>query len=813
MAPVTAAASSGTEAGRIGFPVRKLRSSSNKNGEKNESSEVNRLGSSPIPTRVRTPLTSPKKGSPAVRTSSRKASKKAATDSENSDPNQGQILVRETSTGIRVRIKPVVAPVENTPKKGISSKGDTSDVLTSPRTPLLKKIDSLGLASPPPKDDRLPLSSKKSNDLVSLPKKETQSATSSSRKKPSLVEHALHSPRKSPRKEAINNGRSQSPMKKHSAQKSLFDSFSPSKPKDLAPQTTKHPQQPASSPRKNLSLVDRALHSPRKSPRKEAIKSGRDLSPVKRNCAQKSLFGTLSPSKKNDPVMANEAQVPAPSPRKKLPLVDQALHSPRKSPRKEAIKSGRDFSSPAKRNCAPKSLFSTPSKSPAKSPRKESSASKAPAGTPKRLQLYRESSVPKEWLAAKKALQTGQNDVAYVGRDKQRTALKDFLDYNLNMRKKKGKNTGRKRSLYVSGPPGTGKTSLLRQLLAELEEKSGRSFHSAFINCMALKSSNAVFSKIAESFGCDSGGGGKDAQRSVEEFVAGAGRPVLLVLDEIDQLDSKSQQVLYSVYELPHLPNSTLALVGIANALDLTDRILPRLKLRDAVAPGELAFPAYSREEIVQIISSRLEGVSSAEPVIKAGAVRFLAAKISALSGDVRKALDVCRRALELQEVETKKQALLKQGNSGGGGNGFKPIDIPQILKIVNEVYCSSSSSSLKRNNSDLPLQQKIIVASLLLMTSYGVRPVKEVTLGKLSQTYSRVCKKRGMAAVDVGEVASLCTMLEARGFFSARRLGANCSTKDTRLSLRIDEDEVEAALKDKALLSGIIRDVDCIAK
>ena len=85
------------------------------------------------------------------------------------------------------------------------------------------------------------------------------------------------------------------------------------------------------------------------------------------------------------------------------------------------------------------------------------------------------------------------------------------------------------------------------------------------------------------------------------------------------------------------------------------------LQLRDAVAPGELAFPAYSREEIVQIISSRLEGVStaaggSAEPVIKAGAVRFLAAKISALSGDVRKALDVCRRALELSEVETKKQ-------------------------------------------------------------------------------------------------------------------------------------------------------------
>ena len=54
--------------------------------------------------------------------------------------------------------------------------------------------------------------------------------------------------------------------------------------------------------------------------------------------------------------------------------------------------------------------------------------------------------------------------------------------------------------------------------------------------------------------------------------------------------------------------------------------------------------------------------------------------------------------------------------------------------------------------------------------------------------------------------------MLEARGFFSVRK-GSTSSTKDAKLSLRIDEDEVEAALKDKNLLSGIIRDVECIAK
>jgi cell division control protein 6 len=61
----------------------------------------------------------------------------------------------------------------------------------------------------------------------------------------------------------------------------------------------------------------------------------------------------------------------------------------------------------------------------------------------------------------------------------------------------------------------------------------------------------------------------------------------ILVLDEIDQLESKNQDVLYTVFEWPALASSRLALVGIANTLDLTDRVLPRLQvLAPAQAPG-----------------------------------------------------------------------------------------------------------------------------------------------------------------------------------------------------------------------------------
>ena len=84
---------------------------------------------------------------------------------------------------------------------------------------------------------------------------------------------------------------------------------------------------------------------------------------------------------------------------------------------------------------------------------------------------------------------------------------------------------------------------------------------------------------------------------------------------------------------------------GIANALDLTDRILPRLTSHARCKPRLLHFPPYTREEIAAILNARVgagrEG--GGEVVMDRAAIEFCARKVSSVHGDLRKALDICR--------------------------------------------------------------------------------------------------------------------------------------------------------------------------
>lgn len=275
-----------------------------------------------------------------------------------------------------------------------------------------------------------------------------------------------------------------------------------------------------------------------------------------------------------------------------------------------------------------------------------------------------------------------------------------------------------------------------------------------------------------------------------------------MVLDEIDQLDSKKQSVLYTIFEWPTITKNKIVLIGIANALDFTDRTLPRLQSHLTIKPKLLYFAPYSKQQIVDIFMDRLKA-NNVSDVFPPVALQMLAAKVSAVSGDIRRALDISRRAIELAE-QTKNVLQSKDDNQQ---EQKKTVELKQVVNVLNNVY-GISQNLQEEVDECIPLQQKVLLCSLVLMLKKGRKG--DILIGKLHEVYRKICNKRNLQAVDQSEFVSLCSLIETRGIIKVQGKKAPQLRK---VCLEWDEDEVADVLKDKNLLSSILSDGSVLVK
>ncbi|CAG9858397.1 unnamed protein product [Phyllotreta striolata] len=466
--------------------------------------------------------------------------------------------------------------------------------------------------------------------------------------------------------------------------------------------------------------------------------------------------------------------------------------SPVKTPSLERL----SLVSPKKPKSSKKNLFKENESHSENTTRAESlNATKTSDSEPKHDEILPKTT-PSAYQYARQALH-GTFPTEMPGREKELAKLKSFIDEHL-----KHKTSG---SIYVSGPPGTGKTASLNVILSELNVDS-KVTH-VYVNCTAIKSPNAIYSRIMNELKLTNKTE-KNHVATIEAYLKRKHQPILLVLDEIDQLETKNQSILYTIFEWPSKPNSQLVLIGIANALDLTDRILPRLQTRCELKPELLHFAPYTKAQIVDIFTSRLKAAGVLD-VFSPTAVQLLAGKVASISGDIRRALDIGRRVIELADRSRKDGALKSMENLASEliNEETNSVDLKQVLTVLNNVY--GTSQNLNGNVDDsIPLQQKIIICSLLLMLKKLKN--KDITIGKLHDVYKRVCGKRKIGSVDQAEFVGLCSLIETRGILSIT------NKKEPRLnkvSLLWDEEEVTNVLKDKQLISEILQDTSCLGK
>jgi Cdc6-like AAA superfamily ATPase len=104
-----------------------------------------------------------------------------------------------------------------------------------------------------------------------------------------------------------------------------------------------------------------------------------------------------------------------------------------------------------------------------------------------------------------------------------------------------------------------------------------------------------------------------------------------------------------------------------------------------------LLFPPYSKEQIVDIIKERLTDCH----VIDETAIQLCARKISSSSGDIRKALDICSKAIEM--VQSSDGAI---------------VTINIMSKAFDEVYQAINKDTVMNT---MPLHQKLIACAIVL--------------------------------------------------------------------------------------------------
>ncbi|KAJ5812694.1 Cell division protein Cdc6 [Penicillium robsamsonii] len=268
----------------------------------------------------------------------------------------------------------------------------------------------------------------------------------------------------------------------------------------------------------------------------------------------------------------------------------------------------------------------------------------------------RQSATPKivnsVYSQARQLFARGSNSGRLVGRDVEREKLVSFITEGVEARKGG--------CLYISGPPGTGKSAMVQEVCADLDLSNVRVSH---VNCASMRISRDVYSRLVQDFCGDSDMFKKsEGDRLKSTFIPSKqGQDLFLVtLDEIDHLLNGDSGVLQSLFEWSLQSKSKLMLIGIANALDLTDRSLPQLKAKN-LKPRLLPFLPYSAASIANVMTNRLRSLlpAGAEsdpklvPFVQPAAIQLCSKKVASQTGDLRKAFELIKRAIDVIEQET----------------------------------------------------------------------------------------------------------------------------------------------------------------
>jgi Cdc6-like AAA superfamily ATPase len=288
-------------------------------------------------------------------------------------------------------------------------------------------------------------------------------------------------------------------------------------------------------------------------------------------------------------------------------------------------------------------------------------------------------------------------------RDDEKKEILDFI-------RSKDKN---KKTLFVSGQPGTGKTSLITEIFNTNLIDDQNYFLKFSINCLSINSIDDFYESLFKYLNDPTIYNyfnevldekkqkniikilkETPSQNSFQKILIILGNIAFtILLDEIDFLYKKRDDFLFfSLLLIPYLTNNGVKMILISNNSDFDNEIFPKLKNRN-ITIKKLIFKPYTHKQLANIMTLKLESIGLLK-YFSNDAIKFLSTKMNK-SGDIRPVISII------------KEIILNNKDKIQNNTDFK-IVLSDMFEIIRK-----KNINLSDILSSMTTEQKIVVAAI----------------------------------------------------------------------------------------------------